>query len=1363
MWFGSNGLFRYDGYNFKIFKHNPDDEKSLSFNGVISIYEDRSGTLWFGTEGGGLNKYNRETNQFTRYAHDPNKPNSLSNNVVGSILEDRSGNFWIGTFGGLNKLISSDSVTSFIRYRNDPDDLASLSNDFIGQICEDKPGNLWIATGNGLDKLSPDETNKSSPTFIHYKHNPDDPRSLSHNAVFSIFEDYSGTLWIGTIGGGINKIVPNDPDESSHSFIHYLNNPGEPTSLSNNSVWSIFEDTSGDLWFGTLGGGLNKFDEVNEAFTNYKSNPNDSKSLNGNWVYSIYEDNSGILWVGTMPGGLNKFDPLKNQFKHYKHDPNNPKSLSSDRVWSIYEDSDDNLWIGTFYGGLNRLVYGRNGKSAPSFFHYSHNPSDLKSINSVFSICEDNSGNIWLGTFGGGLKKLAQSEKKKSNPKFIHYEFDPNDPTSLSDNAIRVIFKDKNGNLWIGTDGGLNKLINRIDKSSSATFVRYLNNPKDPTSISNNQVWCIYQDKQGTIWIGTSGGLNKLISPDNVQSEATFIHYTHDLGNPTSLSGNQVSSIYEDNSGNFWIGTEEGGLHKFDRKSEKFIRYKEEDGLPSNSIKGILGDDQGNLWLSTGDGLSNFNPKTKTFKNYSTKDGLQSAYFQAGAYFKNKNGEMFFGGNNGFNSFYPDSIKENIRIPPVVITDFQLFNNSVPVGLDTNTNRTILTKTITETNEIELTYKDYIISFEFAALDFHTPGKNQYAYILEGFDKEWNYTDANKRFATYTNLDPGEYTLKVKGSNNDGIWNETGTSIKLVITPPWWTTWWAYILYILFGLGLLYSLRRYELNRTRLKSQVKLDEVKLKEREETDRMKSRFFANISHEFRTPLTLILGPTEKVLSESKDNETKKQLSIVKRSAKHLLGLINQLLDLSKLEAGKLELKAARANIVPFIKGITMSFESAAERKDITLKVKSSNDEIELYFDKEKMTKIMTNLLSNAFKFTPEGGQIKVSIDAGENNSITIKVRDTGVGISEEELSKLFDRFYQVDSSQTREHEGTGIGLALTKELVELHHGTISADSKLGEWTEFTIELPVGRMHLKDDEIVEENVILSGAKNLSEPVTDDFIKTDSSSSVMSQTPQNDNEISKDKNIVLVVEDNTDVREYIKDSLGKDFQIEEATNGEHGVIKAEQIIPDLIISDVMMPKMDGNELTKRLKNDEKTSHIPIILLTAKSDHENKLEGLETGADAYLTKPFDTKELRIRINNLISIRRKLQKRYSKGDFVAIKRVEEKKLSNLDEKFMAKVIEVIESHITEEEFSIEEFDKEIGMGRVQIYRKVKALTGKSPSRYIRSIRLTRAKHMIDEKKGNISEIAYSVGFSSPQYFTRCFKDEFGFPPSDLVN
>ena len=626
-----------------------------------------------------------------------------------------------------------------------------------------------------------------------------------------------------------------------------------------------------------------------------------------------------------------------------------------------------------------------------------------------------------------------------------------------------------------------------------------------------------------------------------------------------------------------------------------------------------------------------------------------------------------------------------------------------------------------------------------------------------------------------------------------------------------WATWWAYGFYFLIFVSILYGIRKYEMNRHNWKNQFKLEEVKLKERAEIDLIKSRFFANISHEFRTPLTLILGPIEKIKPNISDEEIQKQTNLIKRNTIRMLSLVNQLLDLSKLEAGKLRLTTAQGNIVQFIKGIAFSFESIAEQKDISLKVNAANDDIQLYFDRDKMAKILTNLLSNAFKFTKHGGKITVSINmkldskrhsklvsdsvvnsskeqmlnqvrydkssvfdnAKERGSVEIKIKDTGIGISKDELSKLFDRFYQVEMSQTREQEGTGIGLALTKELVELHYGRISVDSKkgypeLGEtgWTEFTVELPLGQEHLKEDEILERQTVVEDVDSAEEkdltqieypiPLKKGLSQVDDvRTTVNSKLAEI---VEEDKILILVVENNPDVREYIGDSLGDNFQIEEAANGEQGIKKAEQLIPDLIISDIMMPRMDGNELTRILKNDEKTSHIPIILLTARSEHESKLEGLETGADDYLTKPFDAKELQIRIKNLINSRKKLREKFGQG---YIPKTEEKKLTNLEERFMGKVVEVIENHISEEEFDIEQFAEEVYMSRMQLHRKLKALTGKSASLYVRSFRLLKAKRMIEEKQGNFSEIAYSVGFSSPAYFTKCFKEEFGVPPSEL--
>jgi signal transduction histidine kinase/DNA-binding response OmpR family regulator/streptogramin lyase len=1087
-----------------------------------------------------------------------------------------------------------------------------------------------------------------------------------------------------------------------------------------------------------MGGGLKRFDRDKKQFFQYSHDAKNVSSLSSNGVFSIYEDNTNVLWVGTYAGGLNKFDRDKEQFIHYFNDRDDPSSLCNNTVFSICEDSFGDLWVGTYDCGLNK--YDREKEQFTNYFYDPDNPASL-SDNDVLSIYEDNSGLLWVGTYGGGLNKY---DRKKEQ--FTIYAHNPNDRTSLSKNEIFTIIEDNFGDLWIGTDGGG---LNNFNKEKEQ-FTHYIHDPNNPASLSANRVFSIFEDKSGILWIGTDvGGLNKFD-----REKKQFTYYKYDPDDPSSLSNNAVLSIYEDKSGVLWIGTYGGGLNKFNSEKEQFTHYRETDGLPNDVIFGILEDEYGNLWLSTNKGISRFTPGTGLFRNYDVRDGIQGNEFNQGAYHKSKNGNMFFGGINGLTKFHPDSVKDNPHITPIVITGFQLFNKPVPIGIDTSNNRLILKKSITGTKEIELTYKDYVISFEFAALDFHIPEKNQYAYIMEGFDKDWTYTNADRRFVTYTNLDPGEYTFRVKGSNNDGIWNDEGTALIILITPPLWATTWAYIFYGIFIIFLFISARTYDLKRQRLKHQLELEHEHAKKLEEVDQMKSRFFTNISHEFRTPLTLILGPSENIIKETSKEEIKKKAGTIKKNANRLLSLINQLLDLSKLDAGRLKLEASCGNIVTFVKGIAMSFESVGERKDILLKIKTTNNEIEVYFDRDKMEKILTNLFSNAFKFTPVGGKITVAISETDMNSVTIKIRDTGIGISEEEIPRLFDRFYQVDSSQTREHKGTGIGLSLTKELVELHTGTISVESREGEWTEVTITLPLGKEDLLPDEMVE-----ADESKVERKILVDDEETITSSQFEKPLPE---DFDKDKTIILVVEDNTDVREYIKESLGEDYQVEEAANGEQGVRKAENIIPDLIISDIMMPKMDGNELTRILKNDEKTSHIPIILLTAKTEHESKLEGLATGADDYLMKPFDTEELHIRIKNIIDNRRKLHKKFREGEYVS-PRGKEKKLRSIDELFMNKIIEVIEQHISEEEFSIEEFGNEVGMSRSQLHRKLKALSGKSASRYIRSVRLARAKKKIDDQKGNISEIAYSVGFSSPAYFTKCFKDEYGYPPSDLVS
>ena len=1314
IWIGTwYGLYRYDGYEFELFRHDSNDSTTLSNENINCIVEDSSGNLWVGTQNG-LNKFNPFLGKSVRFYHDSTYAASLSNSYITALFIDTDNTLWIGTRqGGLNKMVihtdrtSKKSQINFQQFLAKPEDSYSISNNHINAIFENSQttdGNLLIGTANGLNIF-----NKKTGKFKRYLNDKENSNSLANNEIKCFFQDKENSVWIGASNGCISQIVQKSGSDISFNN-YYLGIKGQIT--------DIEEDADGNLWIGAFLYGLYSFNKETRTFFRVPSVFNKPGFLADHDVYTLLIDRNNIMWVGTR-WGLNKYDPNDKMFKYYPIDA--PEDLWIVVVTGFCEGANGELWVATWGRGLFKIDSMSN---KPVNYMPQENKSGSLNSRWITSILTDKKGIIWVGTDEGLVRYDPLSDS------FFHYQekLMKDDSNYLTNEFIYDLFEDRQGNLWIGTSGGLHK----FDRKRKH-FNHFLNNTKGEINKAGFYIGVIYEDSRGEFWIGANGLYQ--FDPE----EGTLKKYYGISEDSSTSIDYMVFDIAEDRNGNLWVGTF-GGL--FCVQSNGITeRFTQKDGLPSNHVYGILEDDSGFLWIATFEGLIQLDPVKKTFNSYQLQGTFLQNEFVVKGYYKAKDGRLYLGQAQRFTFFDPGDIRYNLRIPTVVIKQIKLFNN--PIKFD---------KPISDINAVNLSHGDNMLTFDFVSLNFTNSSQNQYAYMLEGFNEDWIYC-GNERYATFTNIDPGEYVFRVKASNNDGIWNEEGVSVSIIINPPLWATWWAYLLYAVFIVSLFTGATRFYLNRQRLKHQLGLEHEHAEKLGEIDQMKSRFFANISHEFRTPLTLILGPSENIITEAPSENAAKQAGIIKRNANRLLGLINQLLDLSKLEAGKLELKASKSNIVAFIKGITMSFESVAEGKDISLKVVPEKEQIESYFDKEKMTKIMTNLLSNAFKFTPDGGQIMVTINESNHNSVCIKVRDTGVGIPEDKLPKLFDRFYQVDSSHTREHEGTGIGLAFTKELVELHHGTISVDSKFGEWTEFTIGLPVGRQHLKDEEIVETE----------KEMTDDII-VDNEECVPSTVEEvNVNKImDEDKNILLVVEDNADVRDYIKDSLGDEFQIEEASNGEQGVRKAEKIIPDLIISDIMMPKMDGNELTRILKKDEKTSHIPIILLTAKSLQESKLEGLEAGADDYLTKPFDTKELQIRIKNLIKIRRKLQNKYGKGDYVPTKKEEAKKLSSLEEQFMSKVLEVIEEHISEEEFSIEQFGKEVGMSRVQLHRKLKALSGKSASHYLRSVRLSKARQLIEEQRGNISEIAYSVGFSSPQYFTRCFKEEFGFPPSDLA-
>ena len=1354
LWFATDcGLIKYDGYNVKIYKYNPADPNSLTCNNVSRIIESNYGgrdVLWIGLCNGGVCKFDLDTERCTRYCTDPFNPNSIKNGVVWALCESKSEALWIGTFLGIDRL---DYKTSQFTH-------------FLGDTCvkalhEDENGILWIGTWKyGLIKLNPETGEKWT-----YLHNPDDPASISNNNVESIYEsDLYGRriLWIGT-RRGLNKFDP-----VTGEFIPFGPNPGNPVSLKEISVYSIFEPTygkPGELWL--TGGPLRIFNIETERYIQFLHDPDDPHSISSSGVNSVCEDKSGVLWIGSALE-INKLNRQKKPFKNYQYQPRDSASLSSNIILSIYQDSDGILWIGTS-NGLNKLV--RETGQCIRFPLYPKNGPRVNAIQ------EDSLGRLWLGTSRG----IIQLDKYNGEIQQYAVEWE-GAPRGYREN-ISSICKDNN-NLWFGASsaGGIHKynitsgsfthylryyrvndilsrsyISNRylwlagkifglikIDKETGH-YIMYGHHGGLPGSLSNNRVYTLNQTDSGTIWLGTGNGLNKLVVEEEEPDSSKILEYKDYSTGDKICYRDSVGAYFDANSASMY----------WNSPQYSFINYTEENGFPSSHVVGILEDEGGHLWLSTLNGISRFDPQQKTFRNYYKSDGLPSNQFIPRACYKNDQGEFFFGTISGLTSFFPDSIKDNTYIPPVVLTDFQLFYDPVPIDPEIAKNSKsgfALPKHISRLDTLKLSYRENVFSIKFAALDYHNPMKNQYAYKLEGFNKDWIYTDASNRTATYTNLDPGEYIFKVKGSNNDGLWNEEGKALKIIIDPPWWRTELAYITYVLMIILVIYAYWRFQLGRIRLKHQVELEHLETKRYHEMNTLKSRFFANISHEFRTPLTLILGPLQKMLKRLRDKESQHDLSLMQKHARRLLSLVSQLLDLSKLEANKMALRTTEQNIVPLIKGLVQSFSSLAERKNIDLTFKSDVKVLPVFVQKDIIVKIINNLLTNAFKFTDRGGSVSISLIADDEKKFAvISVTDTGIGIPVERLEKIFDRFYQVDGDQNREHEGTGIGLSLIKELTELHKGKISVKSKEGEGSTFSVQLPLGKEHLTPKEIIEA-VEQSDSEQIKPEVLIDIDSELTVDKKMIQTWDSTWEI-------LIVEDNIDVRNYIRSYLDNDYFCMEAGNGQIGFEKAVKKLPDLIISDIMMPVVDGVEFCRKVKSDERTSHIPVILLTAKADIEDRLDGLVTGADDYLTKPFEARELLIRIQNLIEQRHRLQERFRK-EFSIIP--DDIILTPVDKKFMDRVVNIIKDNLGNMDFKVDKLSHKAFMSRQHLNRKLKALTGNSAQEFIRNIRLKTAAQLLRSQEATITEIAYRVGFSSPSYFSEQFRLQFACSPSEFT-
>jgi signal transduction histidine kinase/DNA-binding response OmpR family regulator/ligand-binding sensor domain-containing protein len=1326
VWLGTaNGLERYDGYGFKDYRHIPDDPHSLSSNAIWSLLIDRKNRLWVGTFETGLSLYDAPRDRFINFLPHPGDSSWLQNKGVLAIFEDHSGGIWLGLeFGGVVRLEIPDSPEV-----NNPDSLARIirfrtyslvtPSNIARDFFERDDGKILVASDSGLIVLDP-----ASGVLSRQQLSDQIGRRLDTLSVQCFTRDHVGNFWVGTGKNGAFKI-----ERKSGRVLNLTHKENDRLSLSSNLVNDIVEDRLGNIWIVTISG-LHLYSPVTEHLVPYLTYIRAPHLSMGNQL-SI--DRTGTLWVSTGEDGAYWLSPKSQRFPNF--------SIDDGGGWPRMFETIERAKDGTYWCSSKGYVFQvdiatRTILRAIDVFR-GKKQSFWEPNNALTML--DSHGDLWYGTWGLGLYKVNLASGQVNN--YRYESSPPNDPIAMS------IAQGAKDSIWIAAyrDG-----LVKFDPASGRFLKPQLAKLAFPFDVM--------KDRDGKIWIASERSGVYVYDP----ATSTTEHFVHDPSDARSLSGDRAVKTYQDASGRIWIGAGTV-INLWGPTTRSFARYPNPAYQEAIFAEPIGSDRKGGLWVTyQSGGLSILDPSNGEFTDFDASDGV------CGYVIDMENlddGRVLLAGGRGVNIFNPDSIRTHRPSPSLIITRMAINDNSVPLPASSG-----------GSGSLQLSHTQNVLEFEFAAIDIDAPELVQYRFQLEGLETNW-VDPQDRRYVRYPGLAPGDYTFKVRATNSRGEWPPEEIAFAITILPPWWRTTWAYAAFGLFMIGLLYAVFRVRMRQVHLQEEVRMEHFQREHLAEVDRLKSRFFANISHEFRTPLTLILGPVQKWRERSHEEDEKKDLAVAERNAHRLLSLINQLLDLSKVEAGAMKLRASRTNIVPLVRGIAYSFESSAGMRGIALSVNVEEEGIEIYCDKEMVEKILTNLLSNAFKFTHQRGSVSVSLRAVRRNLyqpaeiassprpvgtprndkfphefIEIAVADSGIGIPPDQLEKVFDRFYQVDASQTREHEGSGLGLALVKELVELHHGTIAVQSEIGKGTTFTARLPLGRSHLKDDEIAQAPVSVDPSMKHATGVLVDR------AGAGAPGPTAVEQTNGEKPLVLVVEDNADVRAYIKDYLVDAYQVMEARDGAEGIEKALEVIPDLVMSDVMMPKKDGYEVCRTLKLDEKTSHIPIILLTAKAGPENKLEGLETGADDYLIKPFEPKELLARVKNLIELRRRLRERFKPS--VALK-PGEISVTSMDSAFLKKVMAAVERQLGDENLSVEQLGQEVGMSRSQLHRKLTALTNQSPSDFIRYMRLHRAMALLKGNAGTVAEIAYTVGFGDPSHFSRRFHEVFSVTPGEV--
>lgn len=1323
IWIGTeNGLFRYDGYSYQRYTRDRNAEGSLSNNHINAIFEDSDNNLWIGTNNG-VNLFRKNTNDFLSVDVLPIKG---GRNYISSFVEDGNKTVWIGTFGGVKRL----NKESYLLENISSDSNYILNQSRVLSLFYDDSYGVLVGTSQGLKSFNPENGEQKELPSVFYKN-----QAFLKAKIWKTIKEINGDLWFATETMGAFHY-----SKANNKLIQYEHDFNNSNSISSNWVNDIIDINENAIWFATKDG-LSVFNKDRKDFIQYKHNPLNSSSLSDNDVKCFLKDRHGSIWLGTIAGGVNFYNKANSNFINIGETVKPNFGLNNSIAKAIVKERDNVLWVGTYGGGLNYLDFVKR----KSYAYMIDFKDEKKTNNLITALALKDSNNIFCGTFNG----LFQFNK--NTKQFKSVELSPLN-SQMDERPITSLLMDSR-DLWVATNGnGLKKVL------KNGSVENYLADGS-PNSLSDNFVMDL-EDRKDGIWVATQDGLNYF---DKSLKKFTKVYRNE---GPNAIGNSSLTMLFTDSQDRLWIGGDYDGLSYFNENDETFLVINKDSGLTDATIQSVSEDSQGNLWVSAEDLLFKItiNNQSKDLKlsdfevtSYSSKDGVSVKQFFYNCSARLNNNELVFGATKGLTIFSPQNIIKSPNDTEIVITSLIVNNKVITPGEENG----ILDKPISETSEISLNYDQDYLGFSFSSLNFVNPKNSKYAYRLSNTFREddWHNVGTQNRI-NLTDLDTGSYTLSIKSSNDEGIWNPNIKRLSITILPPWWKTWWAYVLYFSLAFLLIFITIRFINNRIKLKRELFLEHVENERHQELYNMQQNFFTNISHEIRTPLTLISAPVEELLEAAGDNDKViGNLKTIKHNSDRLLKLVNELLDIRKAEKGHMKIYCEKQDIVSFCFEIYESFKGVSAKKNIEYKFVINSNTIPVFFDKNQMEKVVYNLLSNAFKFTKKNGKIVFAVekDTINNEWVHIKIKDNGIGIPEHSKNNIFNRFFQVDDRGVQ-NLGSGVGLALSKTIVELHKGEISIPDEKESWanTVFQISLQLGQVHLTKAQITQsEDKITDQVIDAENPV-----KIEDNSAYIEDVVYDNVDIDESKKTMLVVEDNDEVRKFISSILIDDYNVLEFSNGEDALNFMEKEIPDLIISDIMMPGMDGLELCKTVKSNESTNHIPIILLTAKSSTDNRIEGLSTGADSYITKPFSTKVLKLNVVNLLSSKEILRHKYS-GNFIIDSDLE--KLETPEELFIKKLMKIIESNLENPEFDVNELVKEIGMSRTILYKKVSALTNHSVASLIKHIRLKKAADIILNTTYPISEVAFMVGFNDRKHFSREFKKVYKYAPTAYKN